>query len=239
MAVAPFDAAQARRHQEAWAKHRSVPVEVTNSIGLKLVLIPAGEFLMGTTKKEEEAIERLFKEFPGARTEWLEDECPPHRVRITKSFYLGVYEVTQEQYERVMKTNPSGFSKNGESLYAELYTDVSGMDTSRFPVENVTWGEAAKFCQELSSLLKEQRAGRVYRLPTEAEWEYACRAGTTTPFHFGSDLDGRQANCEGTQPYGTSREGPSLKRTTKVGSYRPNAFGLHDMHGNVAEWCQD
>ncbi|MBC8873255.1 MAG: SUMF1/EgtB/PvdO family nonheme iron enzyme [Planctomycetes bacterium] len=99
--------------------------------------------------------------------------------------------------------------------------------------------QAITFCQKLSSLLNEQCAGRVYRLPTKAEWEYACRAGTTTPFHFGSDLDGRQTNCDGTQPYGTSREGPSLKRTTKVGSYRPNAFGLHDMHGNVAEWCQD
>jgi uncharacterized protein (TIGR02996 family) len=139
-----------------------------------------------------------------------------HRVRLTKGLWLGVHPVTQAQWQAIMGNMPSSF--RGDDL----------------PVERVPWDESQGFCARLS-----QRDGRKYTLPTEAEWEYACRAGTTTPFHFGEVLDGTQANCDATDPYGTRHVGPYLGRTTAVGSYRPNAFGLWDMHGNVWEWCRD
>lgn len=193
---------------------------VTNSIGMKLTLIPAGEFLMGSPESEEGHYR----------------DSTRHRVRITHPFYLGVYEVTQGEYEQVMGkgTNPSHNSPKGWGK-----NRVKELDTSRLPVEQVTWEEAVEFCRALSARPEEERAGRRYRLPTEAEWEYACRAGTETPFHFGKELNGREANCHGGLPYGTSVKGPWLQRTTISGSYKPNAFGLYDMHGNVGEWCQD
>ena len=157
-------------------------------------------------------------------------EGPQHRVTITQPIYLGVYEVTQAEYERVMDVNPSTHSHTGEGS-----ASVESMDTSRFPVESVSWDEANEFCKKLSSFEEERVAGRRYWLPTEAEWEYSCRAGSTTPFHFGDSLSLKQANYPGDRAV----EGPSLFRTTTVGSYPPNAFGLFDMHGNVGEWCQD
>jgi formylglycine-generating enzyme required for sulfatase activity len=213
--VAPFTA---RTQQEVWAKHLGQSVEITNSIGMKLALIPPGEFMMGSPASEAER----------------DDDETQHRVRITKPYYLGMYEVTQGEYERVMGTNPSAFSRSGGRSER-----VSGQDTSRFPVETVSWEDAVEFCRKLSALSAEQSAGRVYRLPTEAEWEFACRAGTTTPFHFGSQLNGREANCDGNYPYGTTTKGTYLERPTPVGSYGANGFGLYDMHGNVWEWCSD
>jgi formylglycine-generating enzyme required for sulfatase activity len=137
-----------------------------------------------------------------------------------------VYEITQGQYEKVTGKNPSFFHRrNGGS--------------PDHPVDQVQWPEAVKFCERLTNLAAEREAGRVYRLPTEAEWEYACRAGTTTPFHTGTSLAATQANFNGGFPYGGAAEGPNLKRTAKVGSYAPNAWGLYDMHGNVGEWCSD
>src|SRR5208283_3930588 len=103
----------------------------------------------------------------------------------------------------------------------------------------VNWDEAMDFCKKLSALPAEKAAGRTYRLPTEAEWEYACHAGTTTAFHFGTSLSFRQANIKGDQPFGTDEKGPSVGKTVKVGSYPANAWGLHDMHGNVYQWCLD
>ncbi len=201
---------------------------IANSIGMQLVLIPAGEFQMGS------------KNELGRNAD--EEQRP---VKITRAFYMGVYEVTQGEYQAVMGTNPSYFSAGGEGAPA-----VEGMDTSRFPVENVTWDEAVEFCRRLSELPAEKEAGRVYRLPTEAEWEYACRAGTTTPFNVGESLASTQANFDGNYPYlkqedvykgvdPATLKGPFLRRTTTVGSYSPNAFGLYDMHGNVWEWCAD
>ena len=230
LAVAPFDATAAKAHQQAWSRQLAQPVEVTNSIGMKLALIPPGEFMMGSPRQE---IEGLIQQFSFLK-DLLEAEQPQHRVRITKPYYLGMYEVTQSEYERVMGTNPSAFSRGGSSS-----GKVSGQDTSRFPVENVSWEDAMEFCRKLSSLPEERATGRVYRLPTEAEWEYACRAGTITPFHFGAQLNGRDANCDGNYPYGTTTKGTYLECPTTVGSYGANGFGLCNMHGNVWEWCSD
>jgi formylglycine-generating enzyme required for sulfatase activity/serine/threonine protein kinase len=195
--------------------------EIENCVGMMLVLIPAGKFWMGSPEEEQER---------------RADEGPRHEVEISKDFYLGKFEVTQEQYEKVMGkgTNPSWFSAGGGGK-----DKVAGMDTKDFPVEQVSWEEAKEFCKKLSEMEQEKAKGRKYDLPTEAEWEYACRAGTQTPFHFGSQLQGKEANCDGNNPYGTTDKGPYLERTCKVGSYPPNAFGLCDMHGNVWEWCQD
>jgi formylglycine-generating enzyme required for sulfatase activity len=142
------------------------------------------------------------------------DEEFQHRVRITKPFLLGMHQVTQSQYEQVTGENPSHFEG----------TDL--------PVEHLSWEEARRFCELLSDLPEEQAAGRHYRLPTEAEWEYACRAGTTTPFNTGDALELQQARFAT-----TSRTSP--KPTAPVGSYPPNAWGLFDMHGNVWEWTSD
>ena len=154
--------------------------------------------------------------------------------RITRPFYMGVYEVTQGEFERVMGINPSFFSAKGSGSGKNR---VKGLDSSRLPAEQVTWHQAVEFCRRLSELPAEKKARRVYRLPTEAEWEYACRAGTQTVFAFGDSLSSRQANFNGNFPVGGAGKGPFLTRTTPVGSYAPNAFGLYDMHGNVWEWC--
>jgi formylglycine-generating enzyme required for sulfatase activity len=182
----------------------------TNSIGMKLAWIPAGKFLMGSPTDEE--------------GRW-QDEGPQHEVEITQPFYMGVYEVTQEGYEQVMHATPSWFSAQGSGK-----DKVAGQDTRRFPVEMVSWNDAVAFCRKLSDLPEEKRAGRVYHLPTEAEWEYACRGGAlfSEPFHFGKTLSAAQANIDS-----------KLGRTTTVGSYPANGYGLHDMHGNVWEWCSD
>jgi uncharacterized protein (TIGR02996 family) len=186
-----------------------VALEVVNSIGMRLALIPPGVFRMGSP-----ASERSHKS----------DETS-HEVEITRAYYLGVFPVTQGQYQSVMGSNPSAFC------------DSSAPDQTRdFPVERVSWDDAAEFCRRLSKL-----DGRTYRLPTEAEWEYACRGGSacTGPFHYGISLSSTQANFHGEYPYGKAKKGPHLKRPTQVGSYKPNLFGLYDMHGNVTEWCND
>ena len=191
---------------------------ISNTIGMKLVLISAGKFMMGSPKEEAGRL----------------DTEEQHEVEIMQPFYMGMYTVTQVEYEMVIGQNPSYFSATGDGK-----DKVAGMNTSRFPVEMVTWNDAVAFCRKLSQLPAEQQAGRVYRLPTEAEWEYCCRAGTTTPFHFGNSLSSNQANTEGLHPYGGAKKGPNLLRPTTVGAYLPNAFGLYDMHGNVSQWCQD
>jgi formylglycine-generating enzyme required for sulfatase activity len=195
---------------------------LTNSIGMKLRYIPAGMFCMGTTGSD---LDRFQKErFGGYALEPGKDrvECPQHVVRITRGYYLGIYEVTQGQFQKVTGTNPSANKASPDH-----------------PVEMVSWDEAVEFCKKLSALAEEKQAHRVYRLPTEAEWEYACHAGTTTPFHQGDTLSSRQANINASQPFGTAEKGPQIGKTAPVGSYPPNAWGLHDMHGNVWEWCLD
>lgn len=195
------------------------PLQLTNSLGMRLVRIPAGEFLMGSAPDD-----------PGAR----EDEQPLHRVRITRPFYLGTHEVTQAEFVAVLQTNPSSFTRQ-----ILLRGAPPELDESRFPVDGVSWFQAVEFCRQLSERREEQQAGRVYRLPTEAEWEYACRAGTTTAFHYGNDLSASEANFNGENPFGAAAPGAFLQRTTIVGAYAPNAFGLYDMHGNLNEWCLD
>jgi formylglycine-generating enzyme required for sulfatase activity len=187
---------------------------LTNSLGMKLAPIPAGKFWMGSpaTEKERDAIELR------------------HEVEITRPFYLGAYEVTQAQYEKV-------WPKPGQGGRAH-FTAANGGGPDH-PMENIRWNQAVEFCKRLSALPEEQKAGRRYRLPTEAEWEYACRAGTSTPFHHGDSLSSEQANFNGNFPYGGAAKGPYLRKTAKAGSYKPNAWGLYDMHGNVAEWCSD
>lgn len=187
-----------------------------NGLKMKLAYIPAGEFLMGSPETEKDRDEYEHQ----------------HRVRITKPFYLGVYPVTQSEYERVMGKNPSWFSGSG------LGKDkVAGMDTSRFPVEEVSWDDGMDFCRKLTE--SERGAGRLggeekYTLPTEAQWEYACRAGTTTAYNVGDTISTKDAN------FGVvSNEPGALGRTTAVGIYKPNAWGLYDMHGNVWQWCAD
>jgi formylglycine-generating enzyme required for sulfatase activity len=193
------------------------PSEFTNSIGMKFRLIPAGEFMMGSSESPEE----LAAEFTGTKPRWYQDAHPQHHVRITKPFYMGLTEVTQKQYEKVMGENPSWFSKTGDGA-----NRVQGIDTSNFPVESVSWDDAVEFCKKLSD-----REGVTYRLPTEAEWEYACRAGTTTRYCFGDDPGPLQQ-------FAWFKEN-SKPQPNAVGQKKPNHWGLHDLHGNVLEWCSD
>ncbi|MGA2259507.1 MAG: formylglycine-generating enzyme family protein, partial [Thermoguttaceae bacterium] len=233
-AVAPVDANESKEHQQSWARRLGVPVEMTNSIGMKLVLIPPGEFMMGSPK---ELIEEEVKAHGDDQwyKERLQGEAPRHRVRIPKPFYLGIYEVTQEEYERVMGNNPSFFCPTGGGKGA-----VVGQDTKRFPVENVTWGDAVEFCRKLSEMPEEKAAGRTYRLPSEAQWEYACRAGSTGRYSFslGGNAIPKESNENGLSDYGWFN-GNSGGMTHAVGGKRSSAWGLYDMQGNVWEWCQD
>jgi formylglycine-generating enzyme required for sulfatase activity len=181
----------------------------TNSVGMKLIRVPAGKFTMGSPPDE---VDRE----PGERQ---------HPVEITKPFYLGVYEVTQGQFRKVTGTNASYHSPSGGGAVV-----VRGVKTDNLPVENLTWDEAVDFCRKLSALPREKAARRVYRLPSEAEWEYACRANAKkyAPFHYGQTLTTKEANILG-----------GVGRPRAGGAYKPNAFGLYDMHGNVYEWCND
>lgn len=142
-------------------------------------------------------------------------ESPQHKVTV-EPFYMGKVPLTQEQWNAIMGTGPSVFE--GE----------------KYPVRAISWRDAVELCHEIS-----KRTGRVYTLPSEAQWEYACRARTTTPFHFGETITPRLANYNGNYSYASGPKGIYRRQTTVVGSFPPNAFGLYDMHGNIWEWCAD
>jgi uncharacterized protein (TIGR02996 family) len=200
---------------------RPVVPEVVNSIGMRLALIAPGRFRMGS---------------PSGEKERNSDEGPLHEVEITKAFYLGVFPVTQGQWRAVMGNKPSWFGATGDGKEV-----VAGLDTSDFPIERVSWEEVQAFLKRLAARREEVTSGWKYRLASEAEWEFACRGGasSSTAFHCGNSLASTQANFNGNYPYGGAEKGSFLARTCSVGSYRPNAFGLHDMPGNVWEWCAD
>ncbi|MEA5540781.1 formylglycine-generating enzyme family protein [Limnoraphis robusta Tam1] len=180
-----------------------------DGVGLDMVLIPGGTFLMGSPEDEPES---------------RDDERPQHEVTI-QPFFLGRYTVTQAQW-RVVANYPQ--------IERELNPNPSRFKGDNRPVERVSWYDAIEFCQRLSA-----KTGREYKLPSEAQWEYACRAGTKTPFHFGETITTDLANCNGNATYNESPKGEYRGQTTEVGSFPPNDFGLHDMHGNVWEWCED
>jgi len=182
---------------------------IAKDITLEMVSIPKGSFTMGAPASE-------------AKSYYF--ERPQHQVTI-KPFLLGKYPINQAQWAAVAKL---------PKIQYDLKPDPSHFKGKNLPVENVSWNDAVEFCVRLS-----QKTGRSYRLPSEAEWEYACRAGTTTPFHFGDTVTPDLVNYHGNYPYGSAPKGIWRGKTTAVGSFPPNSFGLYDMHGNVWEWCQD
>jgi formylglycine-generating enzyme required for sulfatase activity/uncharacterized protein with von Willebrand factor type A (vWA) domain len=213
---------------------------------IPMMYIPQGEFWMGT---EDEEIERLMKKF---RWDGFRRERPQHLVKVP-AFYMSQTPITQAQWravasrtdlkvERNLNPDPSHFKDPPKpSLKREVsdsppFEGARGGSPTRWdrPVERVNWYDAVEFCARLSKL-----TGKEYRLPSEAEWEYACRAGTTTPFHFGETITGELANYYARETYAGEAEGEYREETTPVGQFPPNAFGLYDMHGNVWEWCLD
>ena len=233
------------------AKPPQPPGTISNSIGAKLILIPAGEFLMGAADSDEDA---------------QPDEAPQHQVRISKPFYIGVHEVTADQFRAFVDATghrtaaeteaSSGFNPETQTFEYDRrgfdWRNPGWRQTDEHPVLNVTWFDAVAFCDWLST-----KEGRTYRLPTEAEWEYACRAGSDGRFIRGSSVDDLRAianvqdrSLAAKQPrFSNSETSSYLKQpvpwddghpfSAPVGSFRPNEFGLHDMLGNAAEWCQD
>ncbi|ODG99405.1 peptidase C14 [Nostoc sp. KVJ20] len=195
--------------------------DLGNGVSLEMVYIPDGTFLMGT---EDEEIERLVQKFS-----WdaFRREKPQHEVTV-QSFFMGKYPVTQGQWIRVAAL---------PKVNCDLKADSSKFKGDKRPVEQVSWNDAVEFCDRLSSLSK--YTNKQYRLPSEAEWEYACRASTNTPFYFGETITTELANFNGNSTYASEPKGKKRGETTEVGSFPPNGFGLYDMHGNVWEWCQD
>ncbi len=195
--------------------------DLGNGITLEMLAIPGGTFLMGSPQDEKDS---------------FGDERPQHEVNVPP-FFIGKYPITQEQWRAIasrtdLKVDPSAPLRVNLDLNPAYFKDRP--DSDRRPVEQVNWYDAVEFCARLSKLTV-----REYRLPSEAEWEYACRAGTTTPFYFGETITGELANYRASETYAGEAKGEYREETTPVGQFPPNAFGLYDMHGNVWEWCAD
>jgi formylglycine-generating enzyme len=248
------EATQAKRQAwEAWCKAG----EVTNSIGMKLVVIPAGEFSMGCPDDPRQLFDWARQMSPGYpyKFEWFAGETPQHQVRISKPFAMGVFEVTKGQFAEFVAA--AGYQTDMEKERAGLrgwlrtsaqqaklsWRDAGFDDTDAHPVVNVSWNDAVAFCQWLT-----RRESRTYRLPTEAEWEYACRAGTTARYSRGEDPEGLvevgnvrdrtfHEQFVSSEHCLTSADGYAF--TAPVGRFHANGFGLHDMLGNAGEWCSD
>ena len=205
-----------------------------NTIGMEFVLVSAGEFLMGSRDTAAEVVGKCGAH--EAKTEWFSHERPQHRVRITKPFYMGVTEVTNAQYDQFVKESAYDGTREADDDYMGHHRDWNKYASTEqnYPVVCVSWNNAQAFCRWLS-----QKTGKTVRLPTEAQWEYACRAGTTTPFSTGETISTDQANYDGTYCYGNGNKGEYREKTLPVGSLPANPWGLYDMHGNVWEWCQD
>jgi formylglycine-generating enzyme required for sulfatase activity len=189
--------------------------EAVEAPSLTMLWIPPGRFWMGSPEDEPER---------------RSDEGPQHLVQL-QGFFLAQTPITQAQWRKVAQWRPT----KGEGAWNQkLNPNPSYFKGDQRPVESVSWEDAMEFCRRLS-----QRTGRRYSLPSEAQWEYACRAGTTTPFHFGSTISTKLANYNGNSVYGDGEKGEYRQQTMDVASFPANPWGLHDIHGNVWEWCAD
>jgi formylglycine-generating enzyme required for sulfatase activity len=198
----------------------------------EMVTIPPGRFLMGAPAGEEFS---------------LDSERPQHEVRIDYTFALGKYELTVAEFSAFIAETAHDTGKSAYIWNSEKWQDAPGkgwrdpgfVQTGRHPICCVNWNDAKAYVAWLNGKLGLERCADAYRLPSEAEWEYACRAGTTTTFSFGATISTAQANYNGNHTYGAGAKGDYRQKTTPVGSFPANAFGLHDMHGNVSELCED
>jgi formylglycine-generating enzyme required for sulfatase activity len=223
------------------SKKDGIEKQITNSIGMKLTLIPAGEFKMGSGESAEATAAFFNKKYGNPsyvlKADYFADEHPQHRVRITQPFYLGTYHVTRGQFRQFVKDsayktdaekgdNPGAWGWDpGKNQYAfnkdYSWRKVGREQTDEHPVVCVSWNDAVAFCKWLSG-----KEGKTYQLPSEAQWEYACRAGTKTRYYIGDDTEWWEASHVDAF-------------TAPVGKFKPNAFGLYDMHNNASQWCAD
>jgi formylglycine-generating enzyme required for sulfatase activity len=240
---------------------KEITADLGKGVNLKMVLVPSGEFKMGGDESAEAVAAFFDKNYGEARLRayGCTNEHPQHLVRITRPFYLGVYDVTRGQFRQfVADTGYKTDAEKGENQgaygwnpdkndleFSKKYSwrNAGFEQTDEHPVINVSWNDATAFCQWLS-----RKGGKTYRLPTEAEWEYACRAGTTTRYYFGDDPETlakvgnvADATLKAKIPdqINTLKASDGYVFTSPVGSFKPNAFGLYDMHGNAQQWCSD